>query len=391
MTTADLKRYTAPERAATESSYRGLSVFGMGPPSSGGTTVGEVLNILGGYTPAGASREEILHRYLEASRYTFADRNAYLADPAFFDVPVEGLLSTSFADERRALITDKAAKSPVPAGDPYDNQGSAAKPAANTATISHPRQSTTHLTVADKRGNVVSYTFTIESTGGNGIVVPGYGFLLNNELTDFNYDSTTHPNRAEGSKRPRSSMAPTIIEKNGKPFLALGSPGGSTIPGTVLQTIVNRIDLREPLPNAIALPRAVERNTATTQAEQSFIDSPRGPVAGRRARPQVRPARGARRDRRRHGHRVPRQAVHRRRRARPPRRRRGRRRQAQVAALRSPRPAAAGRGVPLGCEPLAAVADDRGGAGRDARRRACARAAAGARSADSEPEPAVKP
>ncbi|HET8951744.1 MAG TPA: gamma-glutamyltransferase, partial [Solirubrobacteraceae bacterium] len=247
MTTDDLKRYTAPERAATESSYRGLSVFGMGPPSSGGTTVAEVLNILGGYTPAGASREEILHRYLEASRYTFADRNAYVADPAFFDVPVKGLTSTSFADERRALITDKAAKSPVPAGDPYDNQGSAAKPAANTATISHPRQSTTHLTVADKLGNVVSYTFTIESTGGNGIVVPGYGFLLNNELTDFNYDSTTHPNRVEGSKRPRSSMAPTIIEKKGKPFLALGSPGGSTIPGTVLQTIVNRIDLREPL------------------------------------------------------------------------------------------------------------------------------------------------
>ena len=122
----------------------------------------------------------------------------------------------------------------------------------------------------------MSYTFTIESTGGNGIVVPGYGFLLNNELTDFNYDSLTHPNRVQGSKRPRSSMAPTIIEKNGKPYLALGSPGGSTIPGTVLQTIVNRIDLREPLPNAIALPRAVERNTGTTQAEQSFIGSQEG-------------------------------------------------------------------------------------------------------------------
>jgi len=248
----------------------------MGPPSSGGSTVGEALNILEGYDLATMTREQAFHYFLEASRYSFADRNAYLADPAFFDVPVEGLLSTSFADERRALITDKAAKSPVPAGDPYDNQGSAAKPAANTATISHPRQSTTHLTVADKLGNVVSYTFTIESTGGNGIVVPGYGFLLNNELTDFNFDSTTHPNRVEGSKRPRSSMAPTIIEKAGKPFLALGSPGGSTIPGTVLQTIVNRIDLREPLPNAIALPRAVERNTATTQAEQSFIDSREG-------------------------------------------------------------------------------------------------------------------
>jgi gamma-glutamyltranspeptidase/glutathione hydrolase len=276
MTADDLKRYTAPEREPTESQYRGLTVFGMGPPSSGGTTVAEVLNILGGWTPAGSSREEILHRYLEASRYTFADRNAFLADPAFFDVPVEGLTSMSFADERRPLITDKAATSPVAPGDPYDNEGSSSKAAANSATISHPRQSTTHLTVADRLGNVVSYTFTIESTGGNGVVVPGYGFLLNNELTDFNYDSLTHPNRADRSKRPRSSMAPTIIEKNGKPYLALGSPGGSTIPGTVLQTIVNRIDLREPLLRAIALPRAVERNTSTTQAEQAFIDSPEG-------------------------------------------------------------------------------------------------------------------
>jgi gamma-glutamyltranspeptidase/glutathione hydrolase len=276
MTTADLKRYTAPERAPIETQYRGLTVYGMGPPSSGGTTVAEALNILGGYTPAGATRTQILHRYLEASRYAFADRNAYLADPAFIDVPVEGLISTSFADERRALITDTAAKSPVAAGDPYDNQGSSSKAAANSATISHPRQSTTHLTTADSKGNVVSYTFTIESTGGNAVVVPGYGFLLNNELTDFNYDSTTHPNRVEGSKRPRSSMAPTIIDRDGKPFLAVGSPGGSTIIGTVLQTIVNRIDLREPLPNAIALPRAVERNTTSAQAEQAFIDSQEG-------------------------------------------------------------------------------------------------------------------
>ncbi len=135
MTTDDLRRYTAPEREPTKSSYRGLDVYGMGPPSSGGTTVAEVLNILGGWTPAGASREQILHRYLEASRYTFADRNRYLADPAFFDVPTEGLISTSFAGERRALITERAATSPVAAGDPYDNQGDAARPAANIATI----------------------------------------------------------------------------------------------------------------------------------------------------------------------------------------------------------------------------------------------------------------
>jgi len=276
MTTDDLRRYTAPEREPVTTDYRGLTVYGMGPPSSGATTVAEALNILDGYSPLGASRTEIMHRYLEASRYAFADRNTFLADPAYFDVPVAGLTSDTFAAERRALITDRAARSPVAAGDPYDNQGAGGPAAANSATISHPRQSTTHLTVADRLGNVVSYTFTIESTGGNGIVVPGYGFLLNNELTDFNFDSTSHPNRAEGGKRPRSSMAPTIVDRDDRPYLALGSPGGSTIPGTVLQILVNRIDLREPLPRALALPRAVERNTATTQAEQAFIDSPEG-------------------------------------------------------------------------------------------------------------------
>src|SRR6185503_21207684 len=124
-------------------------------------------------------------------------------------VPLRGLLSDSFAAERRPLINDDAANNAtVPAGNPYDNGG----PARTTATVSHPNQSTTHLSVADRKGNVVSYTFTIESIGGNAIVVPGWGFLLNNELTDFNYNSTTHPNRADGGKRPRSSMAPTIVQ-----------------------------------------------------------------------------------------------------------------------------------------------------------------------------------
>jgi gamma-glutamyltranspeptidase/glutathione hydrolase len=259
------------------SQYRGYTVYGMGPPSSGGSTVAEVLNIMGGYNPAGSSRIQVLHRMLEASRYAFADRGAYLADPAYFAVPLKGLLSATFADERRALIGDTAAKSPVAPGNPYDDQGSQQPGAAKaSADISHPNQSTTHLTVVDAKGTMVSYTFTIESIGGNAVTVPGYGFLLNNELTDFDYDSTTKANRADSGKRPRSSMSPTIITKNGKPFLAVGSPGGSTIIGTVLQTIVNRLDLHEPLPNAIALPRAVERNTATAQAEQSFIDSSEG-------------------------------------------------------------------------------------------------------------------
>jgi gamma-glutamyltranspeptidase/glutathione hydrolase len=130
--------------------------------------------------------------------------------------------------------------------------------------------------VSDRRGNVVSYTFTIESTGGNGIVVPGWGFLLNNELTDFNFDSLTHPNRADGDKRPRSSMSPTIVTRNGQPFIAVGSPGGSTIPPTVLQVLLERLDLGQTLPDAIAEPRAAQRNTATTTAEPAFINSPEG-------------------------------------------------------------------------------------------------------------------
>jgi len=120
----------------------------------------------------------------------------------------------------------------------------------------------------------VSYTFTIESTGGSGLVVPGFGFLLNNELTDFNYDSTTHPNRVEGGKRPRSSMSPTIVLDHGKPFLALGSPGGSTIITTVLQILVDRLDQGMTLPQAILDPRASQRNGLNTSAEPAFLASP---------------------------------------------------------------------------------------------------------------------
>jgi len=272
MTNQDVRAYTAPEREPTQVSYRGLDVFGMAPPSSGGSTVGEALNILEGFEVGGMAREEALHYYLEASRYSFADRNAWVADPAYFDVPLRGLLHEGFAAERRALIKPTAATSPVAAGDPrpYDDGGAAGQESATVTRAG----TTTHLTVSDKDGNVVSYTFTIESTGGNGIVVPGWGFLLNNELTDFNFDSLTHPNRADGGKRPRSSMSPTIVLEDGKPVLAVGSPGGSTIITTVLQILVDRLDLSASLPQAIAAPRATQRNTAATLAEQAFLASP---------------------------------------------------------------------------------------------------------------------
>ncbi len=268
MTMRDLHEYVAPERAPTHVNYRGLDVFSMGPPSSGGSTVGEALNILEGYPLAGMSRVDALHYFLEASRYAFADRNAYLADPEYYDVPLSGLLSKDFAAQRRALITATAAPGAVAPGNPYPYvQGQASVTAAQSET-------TTHLVTSDKWGNVVSYTFTIESTGGSGLLVPGWGFLLNNELTDFNFDSVTHPNHVEGGKRPRSSMAPTIVLRNGKPFLAIGSPGGSTIITTVLQILVDRLDEGMTLPQAIADPRASQRNGVTTSAEPAFLSLP---------------------------------------------------------------------------------------------------------------------
>ncbi len=284
MTMRDLHTYVAPERAPTRVGYRGLDVYGMGPPSSGGSTVGEALNILEGYPLSTMTREAALHYFLEASRYSFADRGAYLADPAYFDVPLRGLLSDGFADTRRGQITGTAAKSPVAPGDPYafNGGGSASVQASATETRAG---TTTHITTADRWGNTVSYTFTIESTGGAGLVVPGFGFLANNELTDFNFDSLTHPNRVEGGKRPRSSMSPTIVLRDGKPLLATGSPGGSTIITTVLQILIDRLDLGLTLPQAIADPRLTQRNTTTTQAEPAFLATPE--AAALRARGHV--------------------------------------------------------------------------------------------------------
>ena len=273
MTARDLKAYAAPERDPTHVGYRGLDVYSMGPPSSGGSTVGEALNVLEGYSLATETREAALHHYLEASRYSFADRNAYVADPDYFGVPLNGLLSDDFAAERRALITESAAPSPVEPGDPYKYNGGGGA-AAQAATTETRPGTTTHITTADATGNVVSYTFTIESTGGAGMVVPGFGFLANNELTDFNYDSLTHPNRVQGGKRPRSSISPTIVLRDGKPLLALGSPGGSTIITTVLQLLVDRLDLGLTLPQAIADPRLSQRNTQTTQVEPAFLTTP---------------------------------------------------------------------------------------------------------------------
>ncbi len=269
MTRRDLKRYDAIRRKPTKVDYRGFDVFGMGPPSSGGSTVGEALNILEALPPT-ADRTTVLHRYLEASKLAYADRNAFVGDPAFVDVPLRGLLSDRYARERSGLINDDSTlPTPQPAGDPtkYEHGHGHGHHKAGTEEKA---KSTTHLTVADRWGNVVSYTFTIEQIGGNGMVVPGRGFLLNNELTDFNFVPDT-ANSPDGGKRPRSSMAPTIVFKHGRPEIALGSPGGATIITSVLQTIVNYVDFGQSLPDAVAAPRASQRNSEPTPAEPAFI------------------------------------------------------------------------------------------------------------------------
>ncbi|MGB0101466.1 MAG: gamma-glutamyltransferase [Nocardioides sp.] len=274
MVRRDLARYRTIDQAPTHSQYRGLDVYGMAPSSSGGSTVGEALNILEQHDLAVLSPVDALHLYLEASALAFADRGAYVGDPAQVDVPLDDLLSDDFAAERDCEIDPaQAAEKPVEAGDvtSYDGVCDAGR-GVPTSTLDTENVETTNLTVADRWGNVVEYTLTIEQTGGSGIVVPGRGFLLNNELTDFSavYDPED-PNRIEALKRPRSSMSPTIVLRDGKPFLALGSPGGSTIITTVLQILVNRIDLAMSLPEAIRAPRATQRNTAAVLAEGRFV------------------------------------------------------------------------------------------------------------------------
>lgn len=261
----DLKRYRTIDREPTRVGYRGLDVYGMAPSSSGGSTVGEALNILERHDLGALSTVDALHLYLEASALSFADRSAYVGDPAFVDVPLAELLSDEYAAKRDAEVDpDKAMPKPVDAG----------VVAPDTENVE-----TTNLTVADQWGNVVEYTLTIEQTGGSGIVVPGRGFLLNNELTDFSpeYDPKD-PNRIQPLKRPRSSMAPTIVLQDGRPLLAVGSPGGSTIITTVLQILVNRLDLGMSLPRAIAAPRATQRNEEAVLGERRFVRRYAGPL-----------------------------------------------------------------------------------------------------------------
>lgn len=285
LTAADIAGYSAPVQAPTHVNYKGLDVYSIAPPSSGGTTVGEALNILSNFDIDPSNQVQALHLYDEASKIAFADRNRWVGDANFNDVPTKQLTSPQYGKDRACLISPTSTlTAPVAPGNPFAPGGGTTCPSSAPAGTSYTDtegMSTTHLVTADKWGDVVSYTLTIEQTGGSAMTVPGRGFLLNNEMTDFDftplYPGVPDPNLPAAFKRPRSAMSPTIVLKDGRPFIAVGSPGGATIITTVLQILVNRLDLGMNLEQAIAAPRASQRNAASTQAEPAFLNLPQIP------------------------------------------------------------------------------------------------------------------
>ncbi len=259
MTAADLALYSVKERPPVCVTYRAHDVCGMGPPSSGALTVGQILGMLDSYDLAtmGSSSTEAWRLIGDASRLAFADRGRYMADSDFVPMPTEGLVASDYLDERATLLAGDDALPEVAPGSPeWDH----AALWGDDASIELP--STSHISIVDAYGNALSMTTTIENGFGSRLMAPG-GFLLNNELTDFSFnthdDGAPIANRVEPGKRPRSSMAPTIVLKDGEPVLIVGSPGGSRIIGYVAKTIIAHLDWDMDVQAAVALPHLVNR------------------------------------------------------------------------------------------------------------------------------------
>ena len=263
MTLADLGNYEVVERAPVCIEYRGHDVCGMGPPSSGGLAVGQILGILEsfalGLDPLGV---EAVHLFTQAGRLAFADRNLYVADSDFVTVPAEGMLDEEYLAERAALIGFNDMGTADPGTPPGELDPTAPDPATKNS-------GTSHVSIVDRHGNALSMTTSIENSFGNGVMVPSWGFLLNNQLTDFSFlpedaEGMKIANRVEPEKRPRSSMSPTIVfDAEGDVSLVLGSPGGSRIIGYTAQSIVNVIDFGLDPQEAINIPHYMNRNGRT--------------------------------------------------------------------------------------------------------------------------------
>jgi gamma-glutamyltranspeptidase / glutathione hydrolase len=266
MTLADLAQYQVAIRPPLVGHYRGWTLATMPPPSSGGLTLLQILKLLEGFPLGDAAQgygfgsPRTLHAMIEAMRLAFADRAVWIGDDDAAPVPRDGLLHPGYLATRAALIQADRRMDTPQAGDPLPWQPApGGRPPA--ASAKHDSPHTTHFSIVDRWGNLVSYTSTIEFTWGSGITVPGYGFLLNNELTDFNFlpaaDGRGNPgaNDVAPGKRPRSSMAPVLLMHDGKPVAAYGSPGGATIINSVLNVTLNLIDHGMGLQQAIDAPR----------------------------------------------------------------------------------------------------------------------------------------
>jgi gamma-glutamyltranspeptidase/glutathione hydrolase len=260
MTLADLKAYRAKWRSPLIGSYRGREIDAMPPPTSGGTAILEMLNVLEGFdlADAGMSSTEADYDIAEAQRIAWADRNAYLADPDFVTIPPQ-LTDKDYAAQRRAEIDPAHTHAYAPGSFPAD-----------TGADANPNGSTTQMDVIDRDGNAVSLTCTIEQEFGSAVVAPHTGFLLNNELTDFSAPGTA--NQPAPGKRPRSSMSPTIVAQGGVPVLATGGAGGSRIIMGALETILDTVDFGQDLPHAVDAERLDDQGTATLEIEDARVD-----------------------------------------------------------------------------------------------------------------------
>jgi gamma-glutamyltranspeptidase/glutathione hydrolase len=266
LTLQDLAAYRPERRAVVCLPYRARQACGMGPPTSGGVAVGQILALLSGFDLAALDPRaaEAAHLLAEAGRLAFADRNLFLADDAFVRVPLRGLLDPGYLAERAALIAPgRAMPAPAP-GDPPFREGQLAPQQAEFGN------GTSHIVALDAAGNVVSLTPTIEAVMGARVMVRG--FLLNNQLTDFAFapEQNGRPvaNRVEPGKRPRSSTAPTIVlDASGQVEILAGSAGGARIIGHVAQTLVGLIDWNLPPDQAVALPRVGVIGTGPVELE----------------------------------------------------------------------------------------------------------------------------
>lgn len=254
----DLALYQVIEREPVCAEYRAYEVCGMGPPSSGALTVGQILGMLNSYDLAamGAESAEAWRLIGDASRLAFADRGRYMADSDFIPMPTKGLVDPGYLTQRAALLESEVALSEVAPGQPeFDH----ALIWADDVSLELP--STSHISIVDSYGNVLSMTTTIENGFGSRLMTNG--FLLNNELTDFSFkthsDGVPIANRLEPGKRPRSSMSPTIVLQDGEPVLAIGSPGGSRIIGYVAKSIIAWADWGMDVQQAVSLPHLVNR------------------------------------------------------------------------------------------------------------------------------------